>query len=335
MKTILTGVKPTGVPHIGNYFGAIKPAIDSTNELRGAKSYLFIADYHALTTVKSAAEMNQYVREIACTWLACGLDIKKTVFYRQSDVPQIFELSTILTNVTPKGLMNRAHAYKAIVQAAIDRGVDPDVDVNMGLFTYPILMSADILAFDTDLVPVGRDQQQHVEITVDIAKAFNAVYGGSDDKKILTIPQPKIEKSVATIPGLDGRKMSKSYGNQIPLFANSNDLKKCIMRITTDSTAPTDPKPTDHPLFEMYKLFANPSEIEFMTNKFANGVGWGDVKTELFRVADRTITPMRERFEYYMNNYELVEKILADGAKSARKKATETLSRVRLAIGAL
>jgi len=313
MKTILTGVKPTGVPHVGNFFGAIKPAINL-----GA-NFLFIADYHALTTVKDAELMKTLTRDLACSYLACGLNPSKTVFYRQSDVPQIFELFTILQNTTTKGLLNRAHAFKAHGQ---------EETVNMGLFNYPMLMSADILAFNTTHVPVGQDQKQHIEIAQSIARAFNAVYG-----ETLVVPSPLIEKDVATIPGLDGRKMSKSYNNQIPLFAAPGELKKTIMRITTDSSLPAEPKPTEHVLFQLYSLFAKKDETAKMKKRFQTGVGWGEVKTALFEVANRELTPMREKFDYYQQNYHLVEKILADGAKNAQIQATKTLDLVKKAVG--
>ncbi|MCL2570311.1 MAG: tryptophan--tRNA ligase [Firmicutes bacterium] len=325
-KTILTGVKSTGIPHVGNYFGSFKPSIEGA-KAANMRSFLFIADYHALTTVKCAAEMKENVNEIACTWLACGLDLKKTAFYRQSDVPQIFELAIILSNVTPKGLMNRSHAYKAVVQDAVDAGKDPDVDVNMGLFCYPILMSADILAFDTNFVPVGQDQKQHVEIAQAIARSFNAIYGS-----VLVVPEPKITKDQATIPGLDGRKMSKSYGNQIPMFAPEGELKKYIMKIVTDSSLPTDPKSTDCVIFDLYKLFATDDEVHVMKSKFENGIGWGEVKNELFRVANRTLTPLREKYNYFKSNPEIVEQLLQDGAKKARKVAQKTLDRIRKSI---
>ena len=312
-KIVLTGVKPTGIPHVGNYFGAIKPAIEL-----GA-NFLFIADYHALTTVKNAKELKSLVKELACVWLACGLDPAKTVFYKQSDVPEIFELATILYNITPKGVLNRAHAYKAS---------NDQENINMGVYNYPVLMSADILAFDTTHVPVGRDQEQHLEIAKHIAKAFNAVFG-----QTLVPPDSLISKDVATIPGLDGRKMSKSYGNQIPLLTSESDLKKHIMRITTDSSPPTDPKPTDHVLFQLYELFATAQESDTMRAKFSAGIGWGTVKSDLFVVADRMLTPMREKFNYYMENYAEVETILANGATKARERAKKVLDRVRKAVG--
>jgi len=332
MKTILTGIKPTGTPHIANYFGAIKPALESAAknsplERRGGtegdgvvKSFFFIADYHSLTTVKCAKEMQQLSKEIACTWLACGLNPNKTIFYRQSDVPEIFELSTILGNVTAKGLMDRAHAYKAAVQAG--------ENVHIGLYTYPILMAADILLFDTNFVPVGQDQKQHIEIAADIANSFNAIYG-----KVLTVPEPQIRKEVAVIPGLDGQKMSKSYGNIIPLFATSEELLKCIKRITTDSSAPTDPKSTDHLIFKLYELVATKEKTVEFKRLFAQGIGWGDAKMALFTELDVYLTPMRVKYNQLMADYSQVERILADGAKKARKVARVTLDRVRKAIG--
>ena len=318
-KNILTGVKPTGTIHIGNYLGAIAPAIKSANESKDA-SFLFIADAHALTTVKNAKELATTIRQVACTWLACGLDTKKTVFYRQSDVPEIFELSTIIGNVTPKGLLNRAHAYKTVVQNAVDKGQDPDKDVNVGLFTYPVLQAADIMSMDSALVPVGQDQKQHIEIAADIAKAFNAVYGN-----ILVVPRELIKPDVGTIAGLDGRKMSKSYGNVIPLFCSEAELLKVIKRIETDSSLPTDPKPKEHLIYVLYK--------QFTAKDLEPCIGWGDAKQRLFEVVNKVVAPMRERYNYLMENYGEVEKILADGAKQARVVASATLGRARKAVG--
>lgn len=316
--TVLTGIKPTGIPHIANYFGAIKPALDAATSQ--GKSFFFIADYHALTTVKNPADLKQYIKEIVCAWLACGLDPNKTVFYRQSDVPETFELSTILNNITPKGLMDRAHAYKAALQEGST--------VNIGLYTYPILMAADILLFDSNYVPVGQDQKQHIEIAADIANSFNAIYG-----KVLTVPEGLIRKEVATIPGLDGQKMSKSYGNIIPLFASPDELLKCIKRIITDSSAPTDPKPTDHLIFRLYELCASKEKIAAFKIRFNQGIGWGDAKKELFNELNAYIEPMREKYHHLIGNYTEVEKILHDGACKARKVASETMNRVRKAIG--
>jgi len=308
-RTVLTGIKPTGTPHIGNYFGAIKSALESAEK----DAFFFIADYHALTTVKSGSEMKTLVQEIVKTWLACGLDPKKIVFYRQSDVPEIFELATILSNVTPKGLMNRAHAYKAATADNVG-----DDKINMGLYNYPVLMAADILLFNTNFVPVGQDQKQHIEIAADIAKAFNAIYGN-----VLTMPEARIKKDVAIVPGLDGRKMSKSYNNVIPLFADEAELLKCIKRITTDSSAPTDPKPLDHPLFQIYKLFG---KTDIVTT-----VGWGQLKQELFEIANAYLKPIREK--YNSIDYAHAEKLLAEGAERARAVAKQTLAKVKAAIG--
>ena len=326
-KKILTGIKPTGTPHIGNYFGMIKPALQLEKNT-DAQSYFFIADYHALTTVKCAREMADQVKQVACTWLACGLDPKRATFYRQSDVPEIFELSTIISNVTAKGLMNRAHAYKASVAENIERGHEADYEVNMGLYTYPVLMAADIMLFDTDIVPVGADQKQHVEITADIAKSFNAIYGNT-----LKVPVPQIKKEVAIIPGLDGKKMSKSYNNVIPLFCTESELKKCVMRIVTDSSLPTDPKRTDCLIFDLYKLVASADKIKKMEQRFKSGIGWGDAKKELFDELNTYLAPMREKYNYYMANYHEVESMLQQGATDARKVARDTIARVRRAIG--
>jgi len=319
MKTILTGVQATGTIHVGNYLGAIQPAIKSANSTND-KSSFFIANMHSLNTVKDAKKLQQFTREIACTWLACGLDTKKTVFYRQSDVPEIFELATIISNVTAKGLLNRAHSYKAAIQRNLDAKRDPDDDVNMGLYLYPMLMTADILIMDTNFVPVGADQKQHLEMAGDIAKAFNAVYG-----QTLVVPKEIIKTDVGTIPGLDGRKMSKSYGNVIPLFCGEDELLKCIKRIATDSSAPTDPKPTDHLIFQLYKHFTG-TDLD-------NKIGWGDAKQKLFVAMNEAIKPMRDKYNYLMANYNEVEIILADGAKKARAVARKTLDRVRNAVG--
>jgi len=318
-KVSLTGIKPTGMPHIGNYFGAIKPAIDLSQS--SGQAFYFMADWHSLTTVKDPKVLGTFVREVACTWLACGLDTDKVVFYRQSDIQEVFELCTILTNVTPKGLMNRAHAYKAMIQDG------KEDEVNIGLFIYPILQAADIMIMDATHVPVGQDQKQHIEIAAGIARSFNAIYGD-----VLTVTQPVIKEDVAVVPGLDGRKMSKSYNNHIPLFCSEADLKKCIMRITTDSSLPTDPKPLDHPIFQMYKLLATTEEVKDMKKKFEKGIGWGDAKAELFRVANRELTPMRDKYNHLIENYATVETLLAKGATKAREVAKKTLDRVKAAI---
>jgi tryptophanyl-tRNA synthetase len=327
-KITLTGIKPTGTPHIGNYVGAIKPALELAN---GAKRALyFIADYHALTMVHDKAELDRLIYEVAATWLASGLDPDKVLFYRQSDVPEVFELSWVLSCLTPKGLMNRAHAYKAAVQANEEKGVDVDAGVNMGLYCYPVLMAADIIAFDAEVVPVGKDQVQHVEIARDIAQYFNNTFG-----EALVLPGYKIEEATAAIPGLDGRKMSKSYDNTVPLFAPKDKLRKLLMRFVTDSSAPDAPKdPKTSPLFALYAEFASPEQTETMQRRFAEGIMWGHVKQELFEVLDAAIAPKRARYEELMTSRDEVDRLLAAGADRARPIAQATLDRVRRAVGA-
>ena len=328
MKQIsLTGIKPTGVLHIGNYFGAIKPAIEM-NETGEFDNYYFLADYHALNSLKTKEEMIDYTKQLACAWLACGLDKQNVYFYRQSQIHETTELCWILNNVTPKGLMNRAHAYKACTEANLEAGKDVDDGVNMGLYNYPILMAADILLFNAKFVPVGADQKQHVEMARDIAKAFNKKYGYS-----LVVPEEKIKEGVATIPGLDGRKMSKSYGNQIPLFCDEQTLKKLVMSIKTDSSLPTEPKSTDCTVFNYFKLFANEKQLANMKERFAKGISWAEAKTELFETMNNYLKPMREKYNYYMSHYDEVEKILQTNENKVRKIAAETLSRVRKAVG--
>lgn len=326
-KRVLTGIKPTGYAHIGNYFGALKPAVE-LSETGEYDCFYFIADYHALTTLNNKEEMQDYSYNMACALLACGLNPDKVVFYRQSDVPEIFELNWILSNVTPKGLMNRAHAYKAIVERNQESGQDLDSGVNMGLYNYPILMAADILMFNSDFVPVGLDQKQHIEIARDIANSFNNKYG-----KILTEPNDLIQESCPSLVGLDGRKMSKSYGNTIPLFSTENELKKKINRIVTDSRLPGEPKDIDCTLNKIYKLFATEAQQKEFDQKLLAGLGWGDAKKELFEIANEYIKPMREKFYYYQENKHLVDEILAKGAERARAVAKANLNRIRKAIG--
>lgn len=326
-KRVLTGIKPTGYAHLGNYFGAIKPAIELSKS-EEFESYYFIADYHALTTLKNKEEMQEYFYNIACTWLACGLDPNKVVFYRQSDIPEVFELNWILSNVTPKGLMNRAHAYKAIVERNEAEKQEKDFGVNMGLYNYPILMAADILLFETNLVPVGLDQKQHIEIARDIANSFNKKYG-----ETFVMPDGLIEEEVCTLVGLDGRKMSKSYGNTIQLFTSENVLKKSINRIVTDSRLPGEPKDADCTVNKLYKLFVSAEEAKIFEKKLLDGLSWGEAKKELFEVANGYISPMREKFEYFQAHKNEVDELLRLGAKKARVVAREVLDRVREAIG--
>ena len=325
---ILTGVKPTGTPHLGNYFGAIKPAIDLMREPE-AQCFYFIADYHALTTLQSAADMKKYFYEIACTWLAAGLDPEKAVFYRQSDIPEVFELTTILSNVTPKGLMNRAHSYKAAVDKNTAAGLDTDAGINMGLYTYPILMAADILLYDTDVVPVGADQKQHVEFARDIAGYFNHVYG-----ETFKLPEPMIGADTGIIPGLDGRKMSKSYDNVIPLFAPESELKKKIMRIITDSKLPEEPKnPDESTIFQLYRHFACESEIADLRARFERGgMGYGDAKRILFEKINSVLAAPRTEYERLMANTAELDAVLASGAARARSVAEKTYERVHRAM---
>ena len=325
IERAITGVKPTGILHIGNYFGAIKPTIDFANS---NETLVFIADYHALNYIKTKQELKDYTFELACALLACGLDPNKVIYFKQSDVPEVFELTSILTNVTPKGLMNRAHAYKAMVEQNEANGEDKDFGVNMGLFNYPILMAADILLYNTKYVPVGEDQLQHVEIARDIAGSFNARYG-----ETFILPEGKVGEEVGTVIGLDGRKMSKSYGNTIELFAEENVLKKTIMRIVTDSKMPSQPKDPNCTLAQFYKLFATPEQFEVYKQKLISGIGYGDAKKELFELANAYLAPMREKFNYYKAHKQEVVQILSDGAEKARAIAKRTLAKVRDRLG--
>jgi tryptophanyl-tRNA synthetase len=327
-KISLTGIKPTGDLHIGNYFGAIKPALELAKEY---DARYFIADYHALNTMKNPKELNTTIREVAAGWLAAGLDPDKVIFYRQSSIPEVFELTTMLMAFTSKGLMNRAHAYKAAVQENNEKGDDTDSGINMGLFTYPVLMAADIILFDSDIVPVGKDQVQHIEMAQDIAQSVNANYG----QQVLKIPQAGVQEDSAVVPGLDGRKMSKSYGNVIPLFAPEKTLNKTIMRIITNSQKIEEPKnPDESQIFQLYKLFADNGEQASLADRYrAGGMGWGEAKEELFRVVNRCLTPMRGRFDAIMADIPLLDNILAQGAEKARPIAAATVKHFRKAAG--
>ncbi len=328
-KIVLTGIKPTGRVHIGNYFGAIKPAIE-LSKAQDTKCLFFLADYHALNIMKDAKQFKQTCYDASACWLACGLDPNKVLFYRQSDIEEVFKLNWILSNVTPKGLMNRAHAYKAMVENNLQNGSDPDAGVNMGLYNYPILMAADILLMNSNLVPVGLDQKQHVEIAKEIARMFNSNYG-----ETFVMPDELISKSVGTIVGTDGRKMSKSYGNVIPMFCPENELKKIINRIVTDSTPVDEPKSTDCSIFKIYSLFATPEQIKEMEEKFAKGIGWGEVKKQTFELINSVISPMREKYDYYISHPEIIDEIFEKSAIEVRKIAKDTLNRVEKAIGRL
>jgi len=327
-KISLTGIQATGELHIGNYFGAIKPALELAKEY---DARYFIADYHTLNSVKDPKELNAGIRQVATGWLASGLDPEKVIFYRQSSIPEVFELTVMLMAFTSKGLLNRAHAYKAAVQANNERGNDVDAGINMGLFTYPVLMAADIILFDSDVVPVGKDQMQHIEMAQDIAQAVNANYG----QEVLKVPQGAIQETVAVLPGLDGRKMSKSYDNTIPLFASEKELRSTIMRIVTNSQAVDEPKdPESSSIYLYYKLFATEEEQAALTARYrAGGMGWGQAKEELFRVANRELTPLRLRYDELMADPGKVDAILAKGAERARPIAAETVRRFRKVAG--
>ncbi|MDR1787755.1 MAG: tryptophan--tRNA ligase [Treponema sp.] len=327
-KIALTGIKPTGELHIGNYFGAIKPAL-ALAETYDARC--FIADYHALNQVKNADQLRGSIAHVAAGWLAAGLDPEKILFYRQSAIPEVFELSTQLMAFTPKGMMNRAHAYKAAVQDNLERGADPDAGINMGLFTYPVLMAADIILFDADIVPVGKDQTQHIEMAQALAQTVNHNYGA----EVLKVPQAAVVESVAVVPGLDGRKMSKSYGNTIPLFCGEKQLRSLIMRIVTNSQTVEEPKdPEKSQIFLLYKLFASKDEQDALAARYrAGGMGWGDAKAELFRAANRVLAPLREKYEHLMADRPALDAILARGAERARPIAAATVRRFRAAAG--
>jgi tryptophanyl-tRNA synthetase len=328
-QRVLTGIKPTGSPHVGNLLGAIRPALRLADQ--GLEAMYFIADYHALTTVQDPKALATLTYEVAATWLAMGLDPARVQFYRQSDVPEIFELSWVLACFTSKGWMNKAHAYKAIVAANEAGGeADADAGINMGIYTYPILMAADILAFDIDLVPVGKDQVQHVEIARDIAQRLNHVCGA----EVLRLPQPKLEDNSAIVPGLDGRKMSKSYDNTIPLFAPSKQLKKIVNRIVTDSTPPEVPKdPDTSTIFHIYRAVASPDDTRAFADRFRSGIGWGDAKNALFERLETELGEARNRYDALMADRASIDALLAQGATRARRTARATLDRVRKAIG--
>ncbi len=327
-KNVLTGVKPTGKPHLGNYFGAIKPAIELGKTAK--QHIMFIADYHAINAEKRVDVLNKEIKEIACIYLAAGLDPKKSIFYRQSDVPEIFEMTTILTAFTPKGFMNKAHAYKAAVDKNIAMGKPNDDGINMGLYTYPILMAADILSFDTDIVPVGKDQVQHVEIARDIAGTINACYG----KNILVQPEAAFDDNIAVIPGTDGRKMSKSYGNVIPMFEDDKTLKRAVFSVKTDSKPINEPKNPDEVLvYGIYKAVAPVDKVQEMAEGLKNGkLGYGHIKNMLLDAILAKTFQEREVYNYYMSHFDEVQAILDDGARRARTIASRTLKRLKDAV---
>lgn len=325
----LTGITTTGTPHIGNYVGAIRPGIAASKD-KAKKNFYFLADLHALAKAEDPERIARSTLEIAAAWLALGLDTDNAVFYRQSDIPEIPQLTWILTSMTAKGLMNRAHSYKAMVQANEESGSsDPDKGISMALYSYPILMAADILIFRSTKVPVGRDQKQHVEMARDIAQRFNHHYG-----ELLVIPEPVIDDNTAVLSGLDGRKMSKSYDNTIPLFADEKQLKKLIMKIKTNSLEPGEPKETEgSTLFEIYKAFATPGETKVIAKRYAEGIGWGEMKQLLFEYVNEHIRPARAEYQRLIDNPGDVEAELQRGAEKARAISAPYLDRIRHAVG--
>ena len=328
VQRVLTGITTSGTPHLGNYAGAIRPAI-AASQRAGVESFYFLADYHALIKTTDPLRVQRSTLEIAATWLAAGLDTERVWFYRQSDIPEIPELTWLVTCVAGKGLLNRAHAYKAAVDRNLAEGVDADAGVNMGLYMYPVLMAADILLFKAHSVPVGRDQIQHIEMARDIAGSFNHIYG-----EHFVLPEAAIDASVATLPGLDGRKMSKSYDNTIPLFAPPAELKKLIFSIVTDSKAPGEPKDADtSALFELYRAFASAEETRAMRAAFESGIAWGEAKQALFDKIESSVAPMREKYDALIADPTQIERLLHEGAAKARAIATPFIGELRHAVG--
>jgi tryptophanyl-tRNA synthetase len=324
----LTGITTTGTPHLGNYVGAIRPAVQASRR-PGTENFYFLADYHALIKCDEPARIQRSTLEIAACWLAAGLDAQHVFFYRQSDIPEIPELTWLLTCVTGKGLLNRAHAYKATVDKNNAAGTDPDADVTAGLFMYPVLMAADILMFKAHKIPVGRDQVQHIEMARDIAQSFNHLYG-----EHFVAPEAAIDESVAMLPGLDGRKMSKSYDNIIALFAPREQIRKQIAGIVTDSRAPGEPKAVEgSALFQIYQAFASTEETQTLRKAYADGISWGDAKQLLFERIDREIGPMREHYDALLADPAQLEKTLRAGADKARALATPFMAELRHAVG--
>ena len=327
--TILTGITTTGTPHLGNYVGAIRPAIEASKD-DNVTPFYFLADYHSLIKCQEPEKVRQSSLEVAATWLALGLDTSNAVFYRQSDVPEILELTWLLTCVTAKGLMNRAHAYKAAV-AENEEGEanDPDKGINMGLFSYPILMAADILMFNANKVPVGKDQIQHIEMARDIAGRFNHIYG-----EHFSLPEAVVGENVATLAGLDGRKMSKSYNNTIPLFEPEKKFRKLINKIKTNSLEPGEPKDPDTcTLYSIYQAFATEAELAAICEEYAKGIAWGEMKKILFEYINQQIAPARDRYVTLLEAPEHIEEQLQEGAQKARAVSAPFLQELREAVG--
>jgi len=331
-QRVLTGITTTGTPHLGNYVGAIRPAIAASRE-PGVESFFFLADYHALIKCDDPARIARSRLEIAATWLAAGLDTDRVTFYAQSDIPEITELNWLLTCVTAKGQMNRAHAYKASVDANTAKGEDPDAGVTMGLYCYPVLMAADILMFNAHRVPVGRDQVQHIEMARDVALRFNHLYGAGQD--LFVLPEAEIEEAVATLPGLDGRKMSKSYDNTVPLFEGGpKALKEAIARIVTDSKLPGEPKdPEGAHLVTIYDAFATADQRAAFRADLRAGLAWGEAKQRLVDLIEAHVGPMRARYADLVAHPEQIEAVLQAGADKARARATPFLKELRHAVG--
>ncbi len=324
----LTGITTTGTPHLGNYVGAFRPAVEASRR-PGTENFYFLADYHALIKCDEPARVHRSTLEIAACWLAVGLDPERVLFYRQSDIPEVTELTWLLTCVTGKGLLNRAHAYKAAVDKNAAAGTDPDADITAGLFMYPVLMAADILMFKAHKIPVGRDQVQHIEMARDMAQSFNHLYG-----EHFVLPEAAIDESVAMLPGLDGRKMSKSYDNIIALFAPREQMRKQIAGIVTDSSAPGEPKQVEgSALFQIYQAFASSEETGQLRRAYADGIAWSEAKQLLFDRIDREIAPMRERHDALIRNPAELEKVLAAGAAKARTIAAPFMAELRQAVG--
>lgn len=327
LERVLTGITTTGVPHLGNYVGAIRPAI-AASKRTNVESFYFLADYHALIKCHDPELVHRSTLEIAATWLALGLDVERAYFYRQSDIPEITELTWLLTCMTAKGLMNRAHAYKAVVQENEQAGEDPDFGITMGLFGYPVLMAADILMFNGHKIPVGRDQIQHIEMARDIAQRFNHHYGDH-----FVLPEAVVDDN-AVLQGLDGRKMSKSYGNTIPLFLPEKQLKKSINKIKTNLLEPGEPKdPDTSTVFQLWKAFASPEQVEEMREEFARGIAWGEAKKCLFERINAELTEARERYNALLENPEQIETALQAGAAKAREISRPLIAQLREAVG--
>lgn len=328
MKQIaLTGIKPTGQPHIGNYLGMIKPALELAEDYQ---ALYFIADYHALTTVKNKKELQDLTYQVTATWLALGLDPDAVIFFRQSDIPEVFELAWVLACFTAKGLLNRAHAYKTIVDNNVAAGREEDKGINTGLYTYPVLMAADILLYGSHVVPVGLDQKQHLEITRDVAMLFNKTY-----RDVLVVPEAVIREDVMTITGLDGRKMSKSYNNVIPIFAPANQIEKQVKRIVTDSKRPEEPKdPDECNIFAIYRHFADADAVEALEHIYREGgLAYGYMKNELFRLLEDTFLEERVIYNGLMENRDVLDNVLKEGAEKARDIAVPIMKKVRKAVG--